>query len=66
MIAAIPPEVRRDGRYSIKETCLHLGIHRDTLRKYTDSGAIRCRLRQDGKKKFYLGAEIIKFWEKFT
>jgi predicted site-specific integrase-resolvase len=66
ILAACPPAVRLDGRYSIKETCVHLGIHRDTLRKYTDTGEIRCRLRQGGKTKFYLGSEIMKFWQRNT
>lgn len=61
-LVADQPNVKRDGRYSIKDTCKHLGLHRDTLRKYTDLGEIRCRLRQGGKKKFYLGSEIIRFW----
>lgn len=65
-LVAIQPDVRRDGRYSIGDTCRHLGINRDTLRKYTDLGEIRCRLRQGGKKKFYLGAEILRFWNTNT
>lgn len=56
------PDVKLDGRYSINDTCRYLGIHRHTLRKYSDYGAIRYRLRQGGKAKFYLGREIIRFW----
>lgn len=57
-----PPAVRLDGRYSIKDTCAFLGIHRHTLRKKTEQGVIKCRLRQNGKHYFYLGSEILKFW----
>lgn len=60
------PDVRLDGRYCISATCKALGIHRHTLRKYTESGEIRYRLRQGGKTKFYLGSEIIKFWRSNT
>lgn len=28
------PELPKDGRYSIKETCEMLSIHRNSLRKY--------------------------------
>lgn len=62
ILSPTPPEVRLDGRYSINDTCKFLGIHRHTLRKYTESGEIKSRLRQGGKTKFYLGSEILKFW----
>jgi predicted site-specific integrase-resolvase len=60
------PNAKLDGRYCINETCAMLGMTRQTLLKYSDSGEIRYRLRQNGKKKFYLGSEIIKFWERNT
>lgn len=41
MITAILPEVNATGRYGISETSKALGIHRNTLRKYTDSGLIK-------------------------
>jgi predicted site-specific integrase-resolvase len=62
ILVAEQPNVSKDGRYCIKDTCRHLGIHRQTLRKYTDMGIIKCRLRQGGKTKFYLGSEILRFW----
>jgi DNA-binding transcriptional MerR regulator len=65
-MVATQPDVKLDGRYSISETCGLLGIHRHTLRKYTDSGEIKFRLRKDGSKKFYAGSEIIKFWRNNT
>lgn len=60
-MTAIQPNVHLDGRYSINETCEALGIHRHTLRKYTELGEIRSSLRRCGKI-FYYGKEIIKFW----
>lgn len=41
MVTAIEPQVAPTGRYSVGETCKHLGIHRNTLRKYTDEGHIK-------------------------
>lgn len=63
ILAAEQPNVKLDGRYSINDTCRFLGIHRHTLRKYSESGDIKFRLRQNGKTKFYLGREIIRFWD---
>lgn len=61
MITAIEPQVSASGRYSIGAVCEMLDIHRNTLRKKTDSGEIRCGFRKDGHK-FYLGKEILRFW----
>lgn len=59
------PQVSLAGRYSIKQTCQILGIHRDTLRAYTDSQIIRCEYRKLGARrvKFYRGSEILRFWK---
>lgn len=62
MITAIEPKVVEAGRYSIAETCLALGIHRNSLRRYTDQGLIKCGFRKQTARKFYAGREILKFW----
>ena len=36
MITSIEPVVSLIGRYTVKETCKLSGIHRNSLRKYTD------------------------------
>lgn len=51
-----------------------LGVHRDTLRQYTDDSLITCEYRvfkpkrvraNSGRqpKKVYRGKEILRFWE---
>lgn len=65
-MTAIEPAVAPFGRYSIAETCALLGIHRDTLRNYTDTQKIiKCGFRRIGSRmvKFYLGSEILRFWK---
>lgn len=62
MITPVEPAVRADGRYSISQTCAVLGIHRNTLRRYTESGMIKCGFRRESLRKFYPGREIIRFW----
>lgn len=66
MITALEPNVSPTGRYSNMETCRVLGIHRDTLRTYTESKKlIKCGMRKLGNRyvKFYLGSEILRFWK---
>ena len=57
------PNVKPNSRYSIDATCRHLGIHRNTLLKYTKAGRIRYGVRTVTLRKFYLGSEIIRFWK---
>lgn len=59
------PKVMSSGRYSINETCGILGIHRDTLYKYTHTTCeIKCGGRKRGGRlvKYYLGSEILRYW----
>ena len=49
------------ARYSISETANMLDIHRNTLRKYTKMGAIKCRVSNTNRK-YYYGQDIIRFW----
>ena len=56
------PKVQPNGRYSVKETAKLLGVHRNTLLKYTNKGTIRCGIRRSTTRKFYTGMEIIRFW----
>lgn len=63
MITSIRPKVESDGRYNVTETCAHLGIYRTTLQKYTNQNLIKCGFRKTGARKFYLGKEIVRFWE---
>lgn len=62
MITPTEPNVNVTGRYSVTETSAALGIHRNSLRKYTELGLIKCGFRRHTARKFYLGSEILKFW----
>lgn len=61
-MVSLEPHVNMSARYSIDETCKLLGVHRHTLRIYTNDGKIRCGIRRGTARKFYLGSEIIRFW----
>ena len=56
------PKVADYGRYSIDETCKQLGIHRNTLLRWSKAGIIRFGIRRGTMRKFYLGREIKRFW----
>lgn len=56
------PKILDSGRFSATETAKLLGIHRDTLRKHTESKLIKFGIRRTNGRKFYLGAEIKRYW----
>lgn len=57
------PNLPENARFSIRETSELLGIHRDTLRKYSDEGIIKYGVRRTNMRKFYLGSEINRCWK---
>lgn len=63
IMTAVKPDVKPDGRYSINETCLFLGLKsRNTLRSYVEKGLIKQGTRKTNGRPFYLGSEIMKCW----
>lgn len=56
------PDVTPSGRYSAAQTARVLGIHRNTLRKYTMQGLILPRIHKATGRKYYPGSEILRFW----
>ncbi|MBR6499136.1 MAG: helix-turn-helix domain-containing protein [Clostridia bacterium] len=56
------PTVDSTRRYSIGETCALLGIHRNTLRRYTHDGKIKAGMHKTTYRTFYTGLSILKFW----
>lgn len=64
MITSEQPEVRPAARYTIKETCALLGIHRNTLRSYVNSGYIKSVQNIHGQR--FKGTEILRFWNSFV
>ncbi len=63
-MTGIEPVLPPTQRYTIKETCGILGIHRNTLHRKTMEGEIKGVFRQSGKKvkTYYLGKDIMRFW----
>ena len=55
-------------RYTTRETCEILGIHRNTLRRRTEDGSIRCVYMKAGSRMYplYLGRDIMKFWRQLV
>ena len=63
-MTGVEPVLPPMRRYSVGEVCGILGIHRNTLRRRTADGSIRCGYRKSGSRMFpyYLGKDIVRFW----
>ena len=57
------PVVKPKGRYTTGETAQLLGIHRNTLLQYAKEGSIRYSISKRTMRKYYLGLEILRFWQ---
>ncbi len=55
------PVIANLGKYSIKETCQHLGINPSTLYRWEIAGKIsRGGVRQVNGRPFFFGKEILR------
>lgn len=57
------PKVSPLGRYSCTEASKALGIHRNTLRRYSEEGFIKFGIHSITRRKFFMGSEILKLWK---
>ena len=64
MLSGKYPDADPKRRYTVKETSALLGMHRNTLRKYTEAGCLTPVLHVAGRRVYYLGADINAFWNK--
>jgi len=56
------PQVADTARYSQREAARLLGIHPNTLRRYTESGKVGCGFHRTNGRPFYMGREIKRLW----
>ena len=61
-MVAIEPKVNKYGRYSLEETAVLLGVHRNTILRYANSGKMSFTVRRGTSRKCFTGAEILRFW----
>ncbi len=66
MITMNQPTVENNQRYSASQTAALLGIHRNTLKSYTDNNLIKVRYHKGTMRKFYYGYDILRFWRMFV
>ena len=58
----IQPQTIPGARYDITKTCELLGIHRNSLRIYTENKDIVAEYHAPTARKLYTAEEIQRFW----
>ena len=61
-MVATEPNVNPEARYTIGQAMELLGMSRNTVKKYTDSGQLRHVVHKATGKKLYMGQAIALFW----
>lgn len=64
MMTNVKPQVNLQGRYSSNEVCQLLGISRETLRRHVRKGTIAVHYRVSNMRPFYIGSDIMAFWNR--
>lgn len=56
------PNVVSSARYGVLETAAILAVNRTTIFRYEQGGYLKPGYRKANHKKFFSGAEILRFW----
>lgn len=56
------PSVAKNGRYPIGKAARLLGISRNTLRTYADSGVIKSSVSRVNGRRIFLGIDLLYLW----
>lgn len=59
---ATKPKVETNGRYELQAASNALGVNKTTLLRYTHEGKIKAGIKRSNKRRYWTGAEIIRFW----
>ncbi len=62
-MTATRPKVEPEARLNMTQTARVLGVHRDTIRRWTNLGYLKPRYFKHTLRPRYLGKDILKFWE---
>lgn len=61
-MTAEKPNIKLDGRYSATETAKILDVSVEWLRRQANDGIISYKVRRSNNRRFYLGSEILRYW----
>ncbi len=63
MMIATPPNIPPSARLELREAAAALQVDKSTIQRWTYEGRLRCGVKKSNKRKYWLGADLIKFWK---
>lgn len=60
------PSISPNARLSLVEVCSLLGVSRETVRKWRNTGILPFRVRMVNNKKYYEGRDVLRLWDKVS
>lgn len=61
-MVSIVPQVEKNGRYELQAAANALGVNKATLLRYTHQGKIKAGIKRANRRRYWTGAELIRFW----
>ncbi|MBO6083202.1 MAG: helix-turn-helix domain-containing protein [Bacteroidales bacterium] len=56
------PLIDPAAHLELREAALALDVHKSTVLRWTRTGKLRCGIKRLNGRKYWTGAELIRFW----
>lgn len=57
------PKINPDARLELREAAAILNVDRSSILRWTTIGRLRCGIKKSNGRKYWTGAELIRFWK---
>lgn len=57
------PKINLTDRLELKATAEVLNVSKGTVLRYTQKGLLRAGIKKSNGRRYWLGSEIIRFWQ---
>lgn len=56
------PNVKPTDRFELREAAEVMEVDKSTILRWTNKGLLSCRIRRSNNRRFWTGAELVRFW----
>lgn len=57
------PNINPAARLELREAAAALEVDKSSIQRWTSIGRLRCGIKKSNGRKFWTGAELIRFWK---
>lgn len=62
MITSENPKIKAQSRYTLSQAAKVMGVHRNTVARWIETGLISSERGQRSRRRFIMGSELRKLW----